>query len=412
MPPRKMNETSPIRGLCLLAAIQLSASSLLAQTPAKPDEASLRVATYNVSCYRQSHGQLAADFSTPDDERGKKLAEVIQRVRPDVILLNEFDHDPEGKPLAKFLENYLGRSQAGLDPIAYPHRFVAPTNTGEPTGADLDNDGRTDGPADCYGFGRYPGQYGMAVLSRLPIEHESTRTFQKLRWRTMPDARRPMDPTTGEPFDSEEEWRAYRLPSKSMWDVVVRLSPGATMHFVCSHPTPPVFDGPEDRNGRRNADEIRLLADYLSPLASGYIADDRGRLGGLAEHAYFVVAGDLNADPLDGGGIRGAMDPLLKHPAVSAELVPRSEGAAESARRQEELNRDHRGDSAEDTADFGGDGHGNLRVDYVLPSRRFKVVGAGVFWPEPGEAGDEAITATDHRLVWVDLVTGARPGGN
>jgi len=33
---------------------------------------------------------------------------------------------------------------------------------------------------------------------------------------------------------------------------------GQVIHILASHPTPPVFDGVEDRNGRRNHDEIRL----------------------------------------------------------------------------------------------------------------------------------------------------------
>jgi hypothetical protein len=37
------------------------------------------------------------------------------------------------------------------------------------------------------------------------------------------------------------------------------------VHFLVSHSTLPVFDGPEDRNGRRNFDEIRFWADYISP---------------------------------------------------------------------------------------------------------------------------------------------------
>ena len=45
-----------------------------------------------------------------------------------------------------------------------------------------------------------------------------------------------------------------------------------TVHFLVSHPTPPVFDGPEDRNGPRNYDEIRFWADY-SPRTGGYIYD-------------------------------------------------------------------------------------------------------------------------------------------
>ena len=49
--------------------------------------------------------------------------------------------------------------------------------------------------------------------------------------------------------------------------------------LLVAHPTPPVFDGPEDRNGRRNFDEIPLLGDYVTGR-SGYIYDDDGGRGG------------------------------------------------------------------------------------------------------------------------------------
>ena len=58
-------------------------------------------------------------------------------------------------------------------------------------------------------------------------------------------------------------------------------SGSTTLHVLASHPTPPTFDGPEDRNGRRNHDEIRFWADYISPGQSGYIVDDEGRSGGI-----------------------------------------------------------------------------------------------------------------------------------
>ena len=44
-----------------------------------------------------------------------------------------------------------------------------------------------------------------------------------------------------------------------------------------------------------------------------------------------------------------------------------------------------------------------MRVDYVLPSKGFKVLDAGVFWPKRGAPGSDWVTASDHRLVWVDL---------
>ena len=95
----------------------------------------------------------------------------------------------------------------------------------------------------------------------------------------------------------------FRLSSKSHWDVPVEVG-GRTVHVLASHPTPPTFDGAEDRNGRRNHDEIRFWADYVRPGAgSGYIYDDAGGTGGLKPGSSFVILGDQNADPLDGDSV-------------------------------------------------------------------------------------------------------------
>ena len=198
------------------------------------------------------------------------------------------------------------------------------------------------------------------------------------------------------------------------------------LHFLVSHPTPPAFDGPEDRNGHRNHDEIRLWVDHLS--ASGdYLVDDAGRRGPLAADASFVIAGDLNADPDDGGSRRregeprGAIGRLLDHPRVNREaatgrLVPQSAGAAQASARQGGANAAHQGAPAQDTADFNDAGPyapGNLRVDHVLPSADLEVCASGVYWPtteDPGFAlvNDDTAASSDHRLVWVDI---ALPGG-
>ena len=82
----------------------------------------------------------------------------------------------------------------------------------------------------------------------------------------MPGALLPDDPATPAPADwySPEELAVFRLSSKSHWDLPIDID-GRTVHFLVSHPTPPVFDGPEDRNGTRNFDEIRFWADYVTP---------------------------------------------------------------------------------------------------------------------------------------------------
>ena len=46
---------------------------------------------------------------------------------------------------------------------------------------DLDRDGKTDGPGDAFGFGKFPGQYAMALLSRHPLDVERIRTFQQTK---------------------------------------------------------------------------------------------------------------------------------------------------------------------------------------------------------------------------------------
>src|SRR5215207_5925419 len=56
---------------------------------------SARFATFNASLNRAVEGELVADLSTPDDTQAQAVAEVIQRVRPDVLLINEFDFDAE-----------------------------------------------------------------------------------------------------------------------------------------------------------------------------------------------------------------------------------------------------------------------------------------------------------------------------
>ena len=352
------------------------------------------------------------DPSSSNEARNRwqaaNVAEVIQRTRPDVLLINEFDYDAAGAAVSGFQENYLGVSQNGADPIAYPYVFNAPSNTGVASGVDLDNSGSVGGPNDAFGFGFFPGQFGMIVLSMYPIDHDNARTFQNFLWSDMPGNLIPTD------YYSAEAIEVLRLSSKSHWDVPIEIpGPGprtTTVHFLTSHPTPPVFDGPEDRNGKRNHDEIRFWADYVHPARSGYIYDDDGGTGGLPGNARFVIAGDQNADPLDGDSVAAAIDQLLVHPKIN-DPQPTSLGGVEAAA-QGGANDSHLGDPALDTADFADGAPGNLRVDYVLPSKRMQVADTAVFWPPSdddlsrltGVFDGRGFPTSDHRMVWVDVV--------
>lgn len=135
-----------------------------------------------------------------------------------------------------FRDRYLRIAQGGQKPVDYPFVFFAPVNTGQPTGKDLDNDGRDDGPADAYGYGRYPGQYGMALFSRFEIDEAAARTFQKLLWKIMPDNLMPDGNGTKPAWYGPDEADIMRLSSKSHWDVPVRIG-GRVVHLLCAHPT-------------------------------------------------------------------------------------------------------------------------------------------------------------------------------
>lgn len=371
----------------------------------------LRVATYNVSLYDDTDGGLIRRLEA-GDPAARSIARVLQRVRPDLVLLNEFDYDAEGRAADLFQRNYLEVAQ-GSDgqALRYPYRYFAPVNTGVPSGLDLDGNGIVGGEGrdrgnDAWGYGLHPGQYGMLVLSRYPIDTAQVRSFQLLKWSAMPDAVRPVDPQSRRDYYPDAIWRQLRLSSKSHWDVPVR-TPRGVLHFLVSHPTPPVFDGAEDRNGARNADELRLWREYLDNDDNdrNWLCDDQGRCGGLPVGQAFAIAGDLNNDPIDGDGRHEAIGQLIEHPRVLRMPAPHSEGAVAAAGDAGGANASHRGDPREDTGDFGPK-VGNLRLDYLLPSRGLRTTGSGVYWPAAGTPEHAATTATDHHLVWVDLIVG------
>ncbi|TCN33667.1 endonuclease/exonuclease/phosphatase family protein [Kribbella orskensis] len=399
-------------GLSMLAVAQPAAA-----TRGDADaRATVRFATFNASLNRGAAGQLVADLSTPANAQAQTIAEIVQRTRPDVLLINEFDFVEGGVAARLFQQNYLSIGHNGADPIEYGYRFVAPSNTGIASGFDLNNDGRIvtvpGAPGygdDALGFGAFPGQFGMAVYSRYPIDYERIRTFQHFLWRDMPGALLPDDTATAAPADwySSAELDVFPLSSKSHWDVPIRIGNHA-VHFLVSHPTPPVFDGPEDRNGRRNFDEIRLWADYVRPGHGNYIYDDQGRRGGLTPGAEFVIAGDQNSDPVDGDSLPGSAQLLLDNPRINAAFTPASQGAVEAATLQGGANLTHLGNPAFDTADFADSTPGNLRADYVLPSRQLRVTDGAVFWPLLADplsrlTGVFPFPSSDHRLVWIDV---------
>lgn len=392
-----------LSGLLLLALLALVSGCGLSQQRSGSEPVRLRVATYNLALSEDRAGAISERLQGGEDLQARRLAAVIQRVRPDVLLLNELDRDEAGENARLFIERYLAVPQFGGKPIHFAHAFHAPVNTGVDSGLDLDGDGALGGPGDAWGFGHHPGQYGMLVLSRFPIDLAAVRSFQTLRWADMPGALQPRLPEAEAPWYPPVIWAQLRLSSKSHWDLPLD-TPLGRLHLLASHPTPPAFDGPERRNVARNHDELRLWKDYLD--GADWIRDDRGGTGGLPASARFVILGDLNADPVEGDSLPGAIQQLLEHPRVLRAPAPQSDGSLEASLTFQPGNGAElaqRGDPRTETAQFSPR-RGTMRVDYVLPSQGFQVRDSGVFWPKRGAEGSDWVTASDHRLVWVDLV--------
>jgi hypothetical protein len=331
-----------MRGLAALL-LCLSLASPLCADP-------IRVASFNVELSRKGPGLLLRDLTEGRDAQVTAVVAVIGAAHPDILALQGIDWDLEGRTLTALADRL---AESGL---AYPHRLALRPNSGLDSGLDLDGDGRLGGPGDAQGWGRFTGQGGIAVLSRFPILTPEVREFTPLLWRDLPGAALPTHPD-GAAFPSNAAQAAQRLSSTAHWAVPIALPHGPRLTLLTFQAGPPVFDGPEDRNGRRNADEIRLWQLYLD-----------GALG-PAPAAHIVIAGGANLDPERGAGRHQAIRDLLADPRLNDPLP------------------------GQPTAAF--DGPGPLRVDYLLPSVDWRVEGAGLSAPAP--------KASRHRLIWVDL---------
>ena len=339
----------------------------------------LRIATFNTELGRDGPGLLLRDIEK-GDEQVDAVLDVINKINPDIIALQSVDFDHEWQAL---------RALNARLPNSFPHLFAALPNRGQSTGLDLNGDGYLGDAADAQGFGKFAGADGLAILSRFPIGRVVD--LSSLLWADLPFAPMPKTPE-GRVFPSEEATMVQRLSTTNHLIVPILADGDRTLTVMAFHAAPPVFDGPEDRNGLRNAGEILLWKALLD-----------GELNIPAPQGAFVVLGDANLDALDGDGRRAAMITLLEDPRLQ-DPQPRSEGGLRAADLQSGANRRHRGPAELDTADWRDDrGPGNLRVDYILPSANLSVIGSGVFWPVDDQGSALVEAASRHRLVWVDL---------
>ena len=290
----------------------------------------------------------------------------IAALDADVLVLTGVDYDLRGEALAAL--NAL-LAAAGSP---YPYRLALRPNTGVPTGRDLDRNGQLGEPRDAQGWGRFAGEGGMAVLSRLPIGPD-VRDFSGFLWADLPGNLMPPD-------DPGKD--VQRLHTTGAYEVPIVLPGGKSLRLLVFYASPPVFDGPEDRNGRRNHDEaafwLRLLQGGLSmPPPAG----------------PFVILGQTSLDPMDGDGRPEALRALLDHPALQDPQPRGDHGRVDPGQT---------GDAALDTALY--DGLGGLRVSVILPSADLVVRDAAVLWPPDSDPMATTLAAASrHSPIWVDL---------
>ncbi len=313
---------------------------------------------------RDGPGLLLRDILRGDAADVAAVRALIDRADADILVISGFDYDQGLVALSTFRD--------GLGP-GYPHVAATRPNAGLATDADLDGDGYMRGAGDAQGFGAFAGQGGIAVLSRFPVR--DIRDYNAVLWRDLPGTLLvESDPGGGD----------QRLASVGHVSVVLE-APGGDLTLLAFHATPPVFDGPEDRNGRRNHDETAFWLHYLD-----------GAFGPAPETA-FVLAGDANLDPVDGDGRPDAITALLADPRLQ-DPRPSSDTGRALAIKDGGANAGQGGDPRLDTANWndGRGDPGNLRVDYVLPSRDLTVHEAGILWGDGAEA-------PRHGLVWVEF---------
>ncbi len=332
--------------------------AIFAALPASAD--TLRLAVLQSGLSRDGPGLLLRDIRASAADV-LAVRDLVATAQPDVLLLLRFDYDLDGLTLEAFA------SLLEVGGHAMSHRFALRPNSGQATGLDMDGDGRLGTSDDAQGYGRFAGQGGMAILSRLPFDHSGVQDHSQFLWQDLPGALIPE--VDDAPFPSAEVFAIQRLSSTGHWQVPVITPSGTTLTLLTWHAGPPAFGGPHERNRRRNHDETAFWLHLLD-----------GRLPSPPPGQPLVLMGNANLDPAAGDGMQAAIRSLLAHPALQD---------------PEPLGQRPVADQPGPETAYWPRGPGALRVSYILPSVGLDIRDSGVIWPAEG--------AGNHALVWVDI---------
>lgn len=366
--------THPVRFIRLGKVLARFAILALALWPSLALAFDLTLATFTTQFSHSGPGLLLQHLQKGDEPQVEQDIAAILAMRADVVVLTSFDFDYDGLALAALQKRLADKG------LVYADSLGLQPNTGIPTWLDLNHDGALSGPRDAQAYGRFAGQAGMAILSRYPLDRDHIRDFTALLWKDLPDANLPPDMT-------DDARLLQRLSTSGHYEVPVIYAKGKALRLLVWSATPPVFDGPEDRNGRRNADETALWLHLLD----GTLPKIAPETGSYAPPTPpFVILGQGNLDPLDGSGLPQTLRALLNNPLLQD---PEPRGIVGR------IDNGQRGDPALDTTLLkSGTG---LRLDYLLPSRKIVVQSSAVLWPAQKPPMAEPVT--QHFPVWARL---------
>ena len=378
-------------------------------------QGTLRIATFNCSLNRPDAGRpaqrsLATSRRRAGARRGRRSSSACG---PTSCCCEEFDYDAAGASLRDFQANYLGaaaerrraRSTSAMHSSPNPTPACPRVSTWITTDASA-------AAAMRSASANSPGSTAWCCCRGFPIDARARAHLPQV-----PVARHAGRPAARRSGHASAGGLVLAGPARSAAAVVeVALGrAGATrthsrLHLLASHPTPPAFDGPEDRNGRRNHDEIRLWNDYLTPGAASYLRDDAGRPAASRASA-FIVMGDQNSDPVDGASLHDAIVGAagqsahrrpLRAAAAPAPSRPRAlQGgvnacaARRSALRHRRLQRSRRRQPAR-----------GLSTAVERACACAAAACSGRRSADPARApgvGRRPPPSSDHRLVWIDV---------
>lgn len=316
-----------------------------------PAARQVRVATFDVNLRGQQPGALAADLAGGGNLNAERVAKSIQQADADIVLLTGFDAD---ETAARTLnDEYLLHPQDDERAVDYPYVYAGPSNKGAPSGADLDKDKVVGGPGDAWGYGDFPGQGSMVLLSKHPIDEDRVQTVTKQRWSQVPGN------SISEAGLSGAIAQAMPVMESGLWDVPVEVA-GSTVRIIAvqaDHGEDPVSYAVP-----RHRDQLRVVGDWVSGAA--YLQDDED-WPAVATEPY-VVLGELG------------------------------EGALENP--ESSILREQLGSNGQ---------RENNDVNYILPAEALKIARQGAIRDQqlsaPVPSQDPSSVARTPELLWSDL---------